>query len=415
MRQCKRFLIWVVVFSFLLALSPLFTAGANGITVRIDAPDEQVDAGSEFVARVSITEVTDLDSFQFDISYDPSVIEVSDVTGGLIGSTSVPVDMWGFVPSGTQGTIRVLGNMAGFTGVTGSGYLAEIHFHVTGSAGSTSDMTFSDGTLVDTMAAYIPVAQWLGDSVAVYGTPTQPMIAFSPSSLSFTAIEARDNPSDQMLEIWNSGVGTLSWEVSEAVDWLSLSPSGGSSTGGKDAVTVSVDTSGMTAGDYDATISISSPESTRTALVELHISVSGEPPQEPPEEPPETPAEFSASQLRISPRWVEPNQQVEISIAISNTGQQTGSYTATLYINDGPEDSRTVSISPASTESVSFSVTKSEPGTYRVSVGGQEGQFTVVAPGTTLPGELEIVQIIAIATGTIPLIVPIILVLVSMQ
>ena len=195
--------------------------------------------------------------------------------------------------------------------------------------------------------------------------------------------------------------------MSEAVDWLSLNPTGGSSSGDKDAVTVSVDISGMTAGDYDAAISISSPERTRTASVELHIGVSGE--------PPETPAGFSASHLHISPNWVEPNQQVEISITITNTGGGTGSYTAMLYINDNLEDSRTVSISPGSTESVLFNVTKSELGTYGVSLGGQEGQFTVVASGTTFPRGLGIVEIIAIATGTIPLVVPIVLLLVSMK
>ena len=162
MRQFKRLLSWVVIFSFVLVLCPLSIASASGITVRIDAPDGDVDAGSEFVARVSITEVTDLDSFQFDISYDPSVIEVNDVSGGLVGSTAVPV-LWNIVSP--PGTLRVIGNLPGVAGVTGSGYLAEIHFNVIGSPGSTSDITLSNGNLFDTMAAKIAVTDWLGDSV----------------------------------------------------------------------------------------------------------------------------------------------------------------------------------------------------------------------------------------------------------
>jgi hypothetical protein len=405
MSQLKRFLGWAAIFSLVLALFPLSLASANSVTVSIDAPDEPVDSASEFIATVSITEVTDLDSFQFDISYDPSVIEVTDVSDGVIGSTAVPVAMWGFLPPGTQGTVEVLGNMPGITGITGSGYLAQIHFHVTGSPGTTSDISLSNGQLWDNMVVEIAATEWRGDSVHVSGVATAPMIAFSPSSLSFSAVEGGDKPPDQTLEIWNSGAGTLSWEVSEAVAWLSLSPTSGSSTGEKDAVTLSVDISSMTAGDYDAAISISSPEGTRTASVELHIG--------PSEGPPETPAEFSASHLRISPKRVEPNQQVEISIDISNTGGEAGSYTATLYINDDLEDSHTVSVSPGSTESVSFSVAKSDLGTYGVSLEGQQGQFTVVAPGTTVPGELGIVDIIAIATGIVPLIVPIVLLLVG--
>jgi len=96
---------------------------------------------------------------------------------------------------------------------------------------------------------------------------------------------------------------------------------------------------------------------------------------------------------------------VEISIDISNTGAETGSYTAALYINGNLEDSLTISIAPDSTQSVAFNVTKSEPGTYQVSLGGEEGQFTVVAPGTISLSGWAIVGIIGIAVGAIPPIV----------
>ena len=84
MKLTKRFLTWAVILSLVLVLLPFSLASATNVTVRIDAPDE-VDAGSDFVARVNISEVTGLDSFQFRTSYDPSVIEVSDVIDGLIG------------------------------------------------------------------------------------------------------------------------------------------------------------------------------------------------------------------------------------------------------------------------------------------------------------------------------------------
>lgn len=45
--------------------------------------------------------------------------------------------------------------------------------------------------------------------------------------------------------------------MSDDVDWVSLSPLGGFSTGEQNAVTVSVNISGMTAGSYNATITIS--------------------------------------------------------------------------------------------------------------------------------------------------------------
>jgi len=112
------------------------------------------------------------------------------------------------------------------------------------------------------------------DSITVGGTPP-PTISFSPSSFSFNAILGGANPSDQTLRIWNSGGGTLNWSVSDDAAWLSLSPTGGSSTGERDNVTVSVSISGMSTGSYNATITISAPgitNSPQTVPVRLVIS-----------------------------------------------------------------------------------------------------------------------------------------------
>ena len=57
-------------------------------------------------------------------------------------------------------------------------------------------------------------------------------------------------------EIWNSGTGTLDYTLSESASWLSLSPSSGSSTGEKDLITVSVDTTGLSDGSYSESIEI---------------------------------------------------------------------------------------------------------------------------------------------------------------
>ena len=269
MRQFKHFLAGAVVFLLVAALLPAPVASAENVTVSIDAPAEDVDSGSDFVAAVSITEVTGLDSLQFNITYDPGVITVNDVTAGLLDSTTVPVDMWAFIPSGTQGEIGVLGNIPGISGVAGSGYLAEIHFHVVGSPGESSDITFFNGKLFNNMGEKIAGTEWVGGSVSVSGAVTQPIISRSPSSLSFSATRDGNDPADQILKIWNSGVGTLDWEVSEGIDWLNLSPGSGSSDGEKDEVTVSVDISGMTAGGYEGIVSISATGvSTKTVSVE---------------------------------------------------------------------------------------------------------------------------------------------------
>jgi len=137
------------------------------ITVTIVAPAEVLEGG-DFIARVNISAVEDFDSCDYYVTYDPAVIEVTDVTNGLIDGTEIPVDSWGFIPPpDTQGTIRVIENLPGVTGVSGEGYLAEIHFDVVGSACNNSELDLHDGTLNDIGAIPIP-AVWVDDSVHVY-------------------------------------------------------------------------------------------------------------------------------------------------------------------------------------------------------------------------------------------------------
>ncbi|KAF5415526.1 MAG: hypothetical protein C5S49_05705 [Candidatus Methanogaster sp.] len=118
---------------------------AQKTQVRVNAPE--VVSGA-FNAPVDIYNVVDLDSGQFDLSFDPSVVNVTCVDSGSIAGTEVPIDMW--CSAKDAGISRVLFNLPGVTGVNGSGTLATIHFEVTGAAGDTSVPDISDGLLVDT-------------------------------------------------------------------------------------------------------------------------------------------------------------------------------------------------------------------------------------------------------------------------
>ena len=165
-KRCKRLLAaGAVLFLAMVLLFPSVALSLGEVTVSIDAPAE-VGEGTEFVARVTITGVTNFDACNYDVTYNPLILEVTDVTDGLIGGTAITVDMWGFIPAATQGTIRVIQNVPGLAGVSGSGYLAEIHFHVVGGYCNTSNITLSNGVLSDNTATEI-VATWTGDSVHV--------------------------------------------------------------------------------------------------------------------------------------------------------------------------------------------------------------------------------------------------------
>jgi len=230
-----------------------------------------------------------------------------------------------------------------------------------------------------------------------------PAISASPIPLTFTTNEG-ENPADKTLEVCNSGTGTLNWSLSDGgTTWLFETPTSGSLAADecKD-VTVSVDASGMEAGDYSATITITGSP-TVTVPVNLHI-VSAMP------ELPVEPAQLSASGLSISPHQVKPGQQVTISINVANSGGETGSYNAILYINSVVEDSQSVSVAPGMTKNVIFTVSKSDAGVYDVLIAGQSGQFEVVHTGW-FGGGLGTGGIIAIVVIVIALIVALVFVL----
>ena len=176
MKKFKQLLLIGVILNIAMALVLPSTVIAAGETVSIDAPAE-VGPDTSFIARVSIADVTNLDACNYDVTYDPSVLEVTDITSGLIGTTAVPVGMWAEVASGK---IRVIENIPGVSGVTGSGYLAEIHFHVIGTSGSTSTIGFSGGTLSSGSATEI-TASWAGDSINVISLPTPTPSPISPT------------------------------------------------------------------------------------------------------------------------------------------------------------------------------------------------------------------------------------------
>jgi hypothetical protein len=244
----------------------------------------------------------------------------------------------------------------------------------------------------------LPVLNW---TMVVDGTVKvgeTPAISVSPNSLAFNAIEGGENPSTQTLEICNWGSGTLDWSLTDNAGWLSETPQSSSlGEGDCEDVTVAVDVAGMEAGDYSATITITGSGEVRVP-VSLHIESAGVP-------VPVGPANLSASSLSISPQQVEPDEQVTVSIKVANTGGETGSYNAILYINDVVEDNQTVSVTGGTSKNVIFTVSKSEAGVYDISLAGQSGQFEVVGGGRVGGGGLGTGGIIVIVVAVIALIV----------
>lgn len=183
----------------------------------------------------------------------PKSITVSNTGGGSLSWTATDPSGWLIATgSGTNsGTITAYVNQNGLAAGT---YSATVTITAAGYPSQTKT---------------IPVTLTVTTST---GSSSSPTIAYSPTSLTFSGTVGGTNPAGKAIDISNTGGGTLSFTVSENSGWLSLSP-----TWGIDARTVKAypNLSGLTAGTYTATITISAAGATnspRTIPVSLTVS-----------------------------------------------------------------------------------------------------------------------------------------------
>jgi len=164
----RKILGMMVIVALVLGVVVAAPAAAADVTVSVDAPAE-VSPDSDFTVNLNITEVTGFDACNYDVTYDSAVLRLDSVAPGLVGETAIPVDVYNEISAGTY---RVIQNVPGISGVTGSGYLAVLHFHVLGADGDSSAITLSNGMIASNMAEEI-TATWVGGSVEVAVTPVE--------------------------------------------------------------------------------------------------------------------------------------------------------------------------------------------------------------------------------------------------
>jgi hypothetical protein len=149
--------------------------------------------------------------------------------------------------------------------------------------------TDSDGSHTIKAVAYNSANQSAQDEITVYvvNTPAEPSeILLNRIHLNYGSVPRADSASSspgstnlttgaQTLLINNIGGGTLNWKVSKDAQWLSCTPETGIGPG---AVDVTVDTTGLAPGTYNATITVEDPNavnSPQTVPVNLTIYNSG--------------------------------------------------------------------------------------------------------------------------------------------
>ncbi|MBI4285411.1 MAG: hypothetical protein HY670_05880 [Chloroflexi bacterium] len=176
---------------FLLVLSisvmPAAVSGVTGVEVKAAVP-ATVPPDSDFTVAININQVEGFDAANYDVSFDKNVLRLDGVAKGRIGTTDIPVE-WNDLGYVNKAVIRVVHNVLGLNGVTGSGYLAVLKFHAIGPAGSSTTIAFPfpsekppDRALSSILGEEIPVAAWTGGtvSVVVSGGTGLPPITFPP-------------------------------------------------------------------------------------------------------------------------------------------------------------------------------------------------------------------------------------------
>ncbi|MEA1865667.1 MAG: cohesin domain-containing protein [Euryarchaeota archaeon] len=150
----------IVILSVTLVI--LTTPVSAQTSVNVNAPGTM---DGDFTVTIEIEDVTDMDSGQFDLHFDATAVNVTGVDDGSVGGTAIPVENWAVDDS----KVKVLFNLPGLDGVSGSGSLATIHFETI--VPGDCEMEISDGLLVNTMAELIP-ASWDGVESHVSSTTT---------------------------------------------------------------------------------------------------------------------------------------------------------------------------------------------------------------------------------------------------
>jgi len=96
---------------------------------------------------------------------------------------------------------------------------------------------------------------------------------------------------------------------------------------------------------------------------------------------------FEVLSLDITPAKITTGEKATVKVKIRNGEAETYTYNVPLMVNGVADDRRSVTLDPEATELITFTLTKSQPGTYGISVGDRESTLVVEKP---LPPEFQL-------------------------
>ncbi len=142
----KMILLFIPVVALVIFTTSAAAQEEENVSVIVNAPEF---VSGTFDVTIDIYNVIDLYGGNFDLSFDPDVVNANGVYEGEIDGTTVTIDNKDTYLM-EDSRVRVLFNIddeENPEGVSGSGYLASIRFEVVGDDGDTSALELSKGVL----------------------------------------------------------------------------------------------------------------------------------------------------------------------------------------------------------------------------------------------------------------------------
>lgn len=210
-------------------------------------------------------------------------------------------------------------------------------------------------------------------STHIHGSPGQddpelsqkPIIILSVRQLT-TSVARNAETSPQQFEVWNRGQESLNYEITDNVDWLSVSPVSGTLIVGsldKNTHVVSFETDNLTGGIHEATITVFDPcalNSPQTIDVRLEVL---------------TP-EIALSTTNLTSNVSEGGNAPEQTFSVWNSGTETLNYSVVSDVN-------WLSVFPDSGSSADYQTSQSHTVVYdsdRLALGEHHATITITDP-----------------------------------
>ncbi len=351
--------------------SSSLVSAAETTVVSISAPD-QVNTGETFTVSIAVTPNSAIAGVQFDLSFDPSLVTANrGEEGGLLAQDGANTYF-------NPGTIdNVAGTISGVAGaiispgqtVSTPGTFAIITL-TAGTTGGTVSLTLSNVVIGDIAGQSVPVSVVSGE-VTINQTPAGGGGGGGGGGGSDTRapvisdIETYDITKTTAIIRWKTNERTTSqleyWASPHQFSALDETP----------LIFHKVYLTDLNPGTTYYYQTISEDFSGNGSISEeMTFTTLG------------TPAAFTTSALSISPFEAESGESLTISVLVTNTGEGTGTYEATLRIDNEIVASQEVSLVGSVSQEIIFTTSRDSAGTYNVDVNGVTGSFVVKEAAT---------------------------------